>query len=475
MPVVVCGLGGEAAPWELPASVPSGRTWIHGGERSLYEVAIAIAAGGRDVELRGEVHVAELDALCRAAGARPRTGMGPRAPAEDDVVVVPEGYPDPQAYARISLSPARGVILVLAAPGLFGWPFVEGWTPPDPLDVPLDDVARPEHFRGMAAAGFELWTNSRAMRTAAADAGVDCVYVGQGVPTPFPEVLAKSVDVVTVSDNRWAPLAEKIVAGLSRPHRAIPRLGREDFLGALGEGRILVLPSRIEGASRIQIEARAMGTVPVALASNRFADGLDEDHGAVPVGSLDEMPSVVESLLDDPGRLEELSARAIRTAREQVDWQALRVRIEEALAKPRPAPGRAQREGAWTDAEARERRFQAERWAMADRVRKVEFESEGHRREAERLLFELERAAGHVRELQGRIEELDSAVKDRDDRIARQAGELASVRDEAEQARERLAGRERELSDLRSTRTFRYTARLRAIYERLRRPGRGGA
>ena len=51
----------------------------------------------------------------------------------------------------------------------------------------------------------------------------------------------------------------------------------------------------------------------------------------------------------------------------------------------------------------------------------------------------------------------------------------AAARDEADLLREQVAGRERELSDLRSTRTFRYTARLRAIYGRFRRPIRGDA
>src|SRR5439155_15680603 len=104
----------------------------------------------------------------------------------------------------------------------------------------------PEHFRAMASAGFELWTNSEAIGEAAAAADAECAYVGQGVPTPFPAVPAKAVDVVTVEDNRWAPLAERVVAALDRPHRAIPRLPREEFLRELGKGRVAVLPSRIE-------------------------------------------------------------------------------------------------------------------------------------------------------------------------------------------------------------------------------------
>src|SRR5439155_5843111 len=53
------------------------------------------------------------------------------------------------------------------------------------------------------------------------------------------------------------------------------------------------------------------------------------------------MPAGVAAHLADAGRLEELSALGIRTAREQVDWEAFRSRIDRALARPRPEhPGR---------------------------------------------------------------------------------------------------------------------------------------
>lgn len=276
MRYVICTLGGDRDPWQLPASTFPDRVWIHGGERFLYELAAAIASLGKEVELRGDLLRPELDMICSAAGASPRTELPERRPHPEDVVIVPEGWPDPLAYARIALSPARTVLLMLAAPGLFGWPFVSGWTLPDPLTVPISDLARPEHFRSMRALGFTLWTHSRGILDAAEAAGVPCAFIGEGQPMPFQDVPPKTTDVVFIAENRWAPLALE-VAGQLRA-QAEPILGQthEDLLRRLAAARILLLPSRVEGTSRLQWEARALGTVPVALATNPFAEGLDE-------------------------------------------------------------------------------------------------------------------------------------------------------------------------------------------------------
>jgi hypothetical protein len=87
----------------------------------------------------------------------------------------------------------------------------------------------------------------------------------------------------------------------------------------------------VEGTSRLQWEARALGTVPVALATNPFAEGLDEEGGAVVVGSVEEMAGAIDELLERPDRLRDLSERATRTAREQVDWETYRARVTAAL------------------------------------------------------------------------------------------------------------------------------------------------
>ncbi len=132
--VVVCALGGDDNPWQLPASLFVERRWIGGGERALHELATAIAATGRTVELRGMVHKPTLDELSATAGARPLVGLEARRPAADDLVVVPEGWTEPLSYARIAFSPARAVLVILGPPGLVGWPFVAGWSPPSPAE-----------------------------------------------------------------------------------------------------------------------------------------------------------------------------------------------------------------------------------------------------------------------------------------------------------------------------------------------------
>lgn len=332
MRVVVCALGGEDAdPRNLPASSLVARD-IRGGERTLYEIAVAVAATGREVELRGLIDEGALHRTAQAAGAAPRVGLPSRLPEPDDLVVVPEGHVTPLPYARLALSPARPVVAVLAPPGLFGWPFSpEPWDRPNHLTVDPATLARPEPFRRMAEAGFELWAHSPGIAEAAARAGVRCSWIGGGSPVPFPEPPAKRFDVVTVTDNRWADLARSAVAGLDRSHLPIPRVGHDEMLRLLGLGRVLAWPSRVEGHARIQVEARAMGTVPVALSSNPFADGLDEKSGAVLVDTVEEIAPRIEELLQDGDRLTELSARARDSARQQTDWDTFLARIDEVL------------------------------------------------------------------------------------------------------------------------------------------------
>jgi Glycosyl transferases group 1 len=293
---------------------------------------VAVAATGREVELRGLIDEGALQRTARAAGAAPRVGLPPRLPEADDLVVVPEGHVTPLPYARLALSPARPVVAVLAPPGLFGWPFSpEPWDRPDHLSVDPAALARPEHFQRMAEAGFELWTQSPGIAEAAARAGVRCSWIGGGSPLPFPDPQPKRFDVVTVTDNRWADLARTAVAGLNRSHLPIPRVAHDEMLRLLGLGRVLAWPSRVEGHARIQVEARAMGTVPVALSTNPFADGLDEKNGAVLVDTVEEIAPRIEELLEDRDLLAELSSRARESARSQMDWDTFVARVDEAL------------------------------------------------------------------------------------------------------------------------------------------------
>jgi hypothetical protein len=346
MTVVVCALGGEVEPWELAASRLVSRTWIHGGERSLYELAVAAAAMGHDVELRGEISQADLRDLGQAAGAMPAVGMGPRRPAPDDLVIVPEGWTEPLQYARLALSSARAVLLLLAPPGLFGWPFLRDWSPLHPREAAMESVDRPESFRAMSAMGFELWADSAGLAEAARRAGVECVEIGHGSPLAMPEPAERTYDVVTVDANRWATEARWVAARLDASHLIIHETRHSDLQRELGRAKILIWPSRVEGRARIPAEARASGTVPVALRSNRFGESLEESRGAIVVDSLEQMPAAAAGLLASPGRLEHLSSSALRTAGDENAWDVFVKKLDEALSRvPPPDPAREARAG----------------------------------------------------------------------------------------------------------------------------------
>jgi hypothetical protein len=334
--VIVCTLGGDRNPWELPVSWFVGSRWIGGGVRTLHELAVAIAATGRPVELRGMVFKPALDELRAATGTLPLLTRESRRPTADDLVIVPEGWTDPMAYARLAFSPARTVLLLLAPPGLFGWSFAPGWSRPSALTVDLTQLARPEYFQAMASLGFELWTSSQQLAVTAREAGVGCTWIGNGQPGVPAPAREKTVDVVWIEDNKWAPFARQVAARLHVAHRPIPSSPHAELLRQLGAGRVLLWPSRIEGHARIAVEARAVGTVPVVLSTNPYAAGFNEEGGCVVVDSLEEMPAAVHALLAQPSRLAELSTRAVKTAREQLDWGAYLARVDGALSRPAP-------------------------------------------------------------------------------------------------------------------------------------------
>ena len=326
----------------LPAAEPVEA--LGGGPRSLHEIAVALAAAGHAVELRGSVHLGELAALTAAAGVEVEVPGEPRAIEPGDVVIAPEGVTDPLSWARLILSPARVILLFLAPPGLFGWGFDDGSTLPSAHTVALDAVGRPSQLRAAAALGLELWTPMPRLAADAEAAGVPCALLGNGRPLPYPEPAPKAFDVATFGHNRWRDdartVVERLGPGVSHREIAGPNSA---ILEQLGQARILVHPMRIEGHSRIGQEARAMGAVVVTLDSNRYAVGLDDAGGAVAVASVDEMPAAVEALLADPGRLSALRERAMRSAREQVDWSTYVRRVDAALARDDDDPARAAR------------------------------------------------------------------------------------------------------------------------------------
>jgi hypothetical protein len=320
--IVVTAVG-DADHGKLAQSRFVERTFLPGGEHNLYEFAFAATTLGYDVELRGWLDRRAFDQLAEAVGAQPRTQMSARKPEADDLVLVPEGWREPLDYARLLLSPASVVVYVLAAPGLFGWPFVaDPWEQPDPLTVPLDALARPEHFQGMAAVGFRLVTHSPGIAAAAQAAGVQCGFVGTGrAGWESPPEIEKTVDAAALLDSRWAPLAERVLDTLDGlTIDRIETVGNAEMLTRLARARTLVWPSRIEGHATIPWEARSAGCVPVALGSNRFAVGLDEEHGALVVDEVDEIAPALRELLADAGRWSELSRRGRDTAPAEVAW-----------------------------------------------------------------------------------------------------------------------------------------------------------
>jgi D-inositol-3-phosphate glycosyltransferase len=342
--VIVIWIPTGAPGWMLEAATPYDARWIGGGIRTMYEMAAAIASTGAAVELRGAVSLPEFDAVCAAAGVRPDLPGEPRLPTADDTVIVPEGIVDPAVHARVVLSPARAVLLILGPPGLLGWPFTADWSPPDPLTVAVDAVARPEHFRAAAGLGYELWTHAPGIQRVAQAAGVPCICVGNGVPGGYPPPpRQKDVDVVWLGANRWGALARPVVRELSKHGIECVELGagsHESVLEHFGRARVVLHPLRVEGHSRIGCEVRGMGAVPVVLDSNPFAVGLDEAGGALALKAPSDMPAAVLDLLADPERLASMSATALETARRQVEWEPFVSRVAAALDTPAGDPAR---------------------------------------------------------------------------------------------------------------------------------------
>jgi hypothetical protein len=328
---VVVDLVGEPAHGLLAESRFVERPFLPGGEHNMYELAFAAVANGFDVELRGWLERGAFERLADAVGSAPRVGLPPRLPQPDDLVVVPEGWRDPLEYGRLLLSPARLAVFVLAPPGLFGWPFTApGWTPPDPLTVPLDAVAKAVHFQAMHELGFSLLTHSPGLVAAAEAAGVPCAFVGTGRPalTTPPHDVAREVQVTALTANRWAPLVDQVVRELDGVDvDLIGETSNQDVLTRFGQSQVLLWPSRIEGHATVPWEARSVGCVPVALSTNRFAVGLSEETGAVLVDRVDQIAPAVRALLADERRWHELSKRARRSAISEVRWDPYADRV----------------------------------------------------------------------------------------------------------------------------------------------------
>jgi hypothetical protein len=414
-PRIVIALAGEPAHGKLVESTFVEKPFVAGGEHNMYELAFAAAALGLDVELRGWLDRLTFDRLVSDVGAAPRVELEPRLPEPDDLVVVPEGWRDPLEYGRLLLSPAQLAMYVLAPPGLFGWPFtVVDWTPPDPLTVPLDAVARPEHFQALHALGIGLLTHSPGIVSAAEAAGVPCAFVGTGRPVaPQPPSQGdRPVDAVGLLANRWAPLVKEVARDLEGVHVDLVGQTRNDgVLERFAQARVLIWPSRIEGHATIPWEARTVGCVPVALSSNRFAVGLSEEKGALVVDRVEDIAPAVRALLGDRDRWRELSRRAMESAPEEVRWDGYVSRADRFFRSPRPEPPQ---QGAYAGIGSALRNWMEERGAEGQRAR-------------EDLVAELER----VRHDRDALHAEEALLRADRDRIARELdaakGELAAL------------------------------------------------
>jgi len=344
--VTVVGLVAEGEdPWALPPAWEIEQRWITGGVRELYLLLAAAAAAGERAELRGPVVRAELDRICADAGVAVDLPGAARMPADDDVVLVLAGHQDPRFFARRMLSPARTAILVLAATGLFGWPFAAGWTSRDPLDADPDEVGRPEHLAAMADLGFAVWTNNPRVVADAATVGVRAVDVHSGSPRPLPPVPAKAVDVAAVTDNRWWPLTAQALDALG-PGVTVDRVeavDNDELRRRLGAARVFVHMAAIEGHSTLGEEARSLGTVPVGLRSNRFGVGFREDEGGLAVATPQDAGPAIRALLGDPARLARIAAAGRARAQADLAWAPCVERMRAALAGLADDPGRAAR------------------------------------------------------------------------------------------------------------------------------------
>jgi hypothetical protein len=334
MRVVVCIALEEQDPWMLAPARLHEPLWISGGVRSLHETAVAAAAAGYETEVRGDFHGTVLRELSEAAGVHVHTPSQPRRAQPDDLLLVPDGVRDPGFFLRVALMPSTPVYLAFAPPGLFGWSFTPGWEYVDAGEVDPDSVGRSEHYRAIHEMGFAVWSNAHTTGGEFEANGVPVAVVGQATPLPFPESVRKDVDVVTVGDNRWTALTRRALDGFGGTWRELPAMPQDELQRELGRGHVFVHCMRIEGHSRLGSEARRVGTVPVGLASNRFAIGFEM------ADSLEAVRPLVESLLADREDLARRQQRARAGAVHEFSWDAYVERVGDAIAASRS-------EGVW--------------------------------------------------------------------------------------------------------------------------------
>jgi hypothetical protein len=462
---VVCAPSRGESIGALPAAnLESGPSIISGGERSLYELATAAAVAGFTVELRGDLNAAILTTITDSAGAAPEYPSESRRPGSGDIVIFPEAY-DLKRVAGIHLSGASGVVYALAPPGLFGWSYRSGWVLPNPSTVPLEQVGRGESFRAISALGLSVWTNAHGIAEVAQVAGIPVTWLGTGTPVPFPSAAAKIFDLAVVEANRWRVWSDQIVAGLPEfsvlhiPERASTYSLCVDLAGA----RVLVWPSRVEGMSRISREARAVGTVPVALDTNPFATKEDHGDGVVLVPDLTTLEHEARRLLQSPAELADLSAQGMRGAREQADWGSFVARVAAAIVAVKDRP----------DGEARSELgdlLEARELHLTGLITHHESVVEDLRSSVERLESSVHDHLERLTVQEAKLEEQASAMKRENRALEISDRNMARAHRRLEESLVEVAEARTEVAAFRSRRIVRLLDRLVAIRRRSAAP-----
>ena len=320
-----------------PATFPQDRVSASGGERSLYELALAAQLAGYNVELRGEASKVLLSFVESAGGVALSCPETFREITDKDIIIFPEVISPHQLFNYFH-SGARLVMYQLSVPGSITWDGTPEWTLQRLTTVPFESLGRPESFQAFDRLGVEMWTHSEGIALAGERAGVHVTRFGIGPLLDVPSPVERSFDVAIVTENRWGQWAEDIVAKL--PEASILRIPKRERVYSLASelrhAKVLVFPSRVEGLPRIVGEAASVGTVPVVLGTNPFLTEGDWGKGVVLVDHLDDMANATRDLLADDHRWRALSTAAAASRAERGDLAAFVGRVGTALEDIQP-------------------------------------------------------------------------------------------------------------------------------------------
>jgi glycosyltransferase involved in cell wall biosynthesis len=225
----------------------------------------------------------------------------------------------------------------------------------------IDVVPNGVDVEALSAAGARPVTQRR----------IDVVFVGRLIAEKRVDLLIRAVASLAarrpgiscqiVGDGPEREALEALVRelGVGEQVTLTGRLAQEDVAARLGSARLLAMPSAREGYGISVVEGQAAGAVPLvarsplSAASDLVRDGVD---GLVVDGSAEAYARAIEHLLDDPGRLERLSAAARQTGATR-GWDARAAEIERiyidlvARRRPRglriPGTGRRPATGPW--------------------------------------------------------------------------------------------------------------------------------